>query len=227
MSASPRMPRIPPLENGDHLTRAEFERRYEAMPHIKKAELIDGVVYMPSPVRTEGHGKEHAAVMLWLGYYWANTPVVAAADNSTLLLDLDNEPQPDGVLYVQPTHGGQAQIDANGYIEGGPELVAEVSASSVSIDLNSKFRLYRRNGVREYVVWRVLDDAIDWFILRNQQYVPLPLTNGHYQSEVFPGLWLDPDALMAFDLLRVIQVVQTGCATPEHATFVAAHPRRP
>ena len=43
-------PRILPLEHGDHLTREEFERRYEAMPHVRKAELIEGVVYMPSPV---------------------------------------------------------------------------------------------------------------------------------------------------------------------------------
>jgi hypothetical protein len=152
--------------------------------------------------------------------------VVAAADNSTLRLDLENEPQPDGVLYVEPAHGGQAQIDADGYIEGGPELVAEVAASSVSIDMNSKFRLYLRNNVREYVVWRVLDRAIDWFVLRQQQYVPLPLVNGLYQSEVFPGLWLDPDALLRFDLMRVIQVVQAGRASPEHAGFLTAHPRR-
>jgi hypothetical protein len=225
MTAPPK--KLLPLENGDHLTRDEFERRYDAMPNLKKAELIDGVVYMPSPVRTEGHGKEHAAVMGWLGFYWANTPIVAAADNSTLRLDLQNEPQPDGVLLLEPAHGGQAQIDADGYIAGGPELVVEVSGSSVSIDMNSKFRLYFRNNVREYVVWRVQDDAIDWFVLRRQQYVALPVSNGLYQSEVFPGLWLDADALRRFDMQRVMQVVQAGCATPEHAAFVAAHPRRP
>ena len=218
---------IPPLQNGDHLTSAEFERRYDAMPNLKKAELIDGVVYMPSPVRVEQHGKPHAAIMGWLGFYWANTPVVAAADNSTLRLDLDNEPQPDAVLYLEPGFGGQALIDADGYIEGGPELVAEVSASTVSIDLHSKLRLYQRIGVREYVVWRVLDQTIDWFVLRQQQYVPLARAGSLYRSEVFPGLWLDPEALLRFDLLQLLQTVQAGCATPEHAAFVAAHPRRP
>jgi Uma2 family endonuclease len=227
MNAPLRLPIIPPLENGDHLTRDEFERRYHAMPNLKKAELIDGVVYMPSPVRADQHGKPHAAVLGWLVNYWANTPIVAAADNSTIRLDLENEPQPDAVLYLEPAHGGQARIDADGYIAGGPELVAEVSASSVSLDLNSKFRLYLRNGVREYVVWRVLDQAIDWFALRQDQYVQVPLTNGLYQSEVFPGLWLDRDALMRFDLMRVIQAVQVGCASPEHAGFLSAHPPGP
>ena len=119
---------------------------------------------MPSPVRYEQHGKPHAALMGWLVYYWANTPGVAAADNSTLRLDTDNEPQPDAVLHIEPAHGGQVRIDAAGYLASAPELVAEVAASSASIDLDSKLRVYLRNDVREYVVWRVLDEAIDWFV---------------------------------------------------------------
>ncbi len=217
---------IPPLENGDHLTRAEFERRYQAMPDVKKAELIDGVVYMPSPVRVEQHGGPHFDLITWLGIYRGGTPGVRGADNSTIRLDLENEPQPDAALYLEPEHGGQVQIGPDGYIEGGPELVAEVSASTVSIDLHSKLRMYQRNGVREYVVWRVLDQTIDWFVLRQQQYVPLARAGSLYRSEVFPGLWLDPEALLQFDLLQLLQTVQAGCATPEHAAFVAAHPRR-
>jgi hypothetical protein len=213
---------VPPLEQGDHLTRDEFERRYDAMPELKKAELIEGVVHMPSPVRVDWHASQHFDLITWLGVYRANTPGVRGADNATVRLDLDNEPQPDAFLFIEPALGGQAQVSPDGYLVGAPEWVGEVAASSVSIDLNTKLRIYHRNGVREYLVWRVQDLAIDWFILRQSTYVPLPLNAaGHYQSEVFPGLWLDPGALTRFDLAAVLQVLQQGLASPEHATFVA------
>jgi hypothetical protein len=213
---------IPPLENGDQLTRDEFERRYDAMPHVKKAELIEGVVFVPSPVRLHQHGAPQADFVTWLGVYRAATPGVRVGDNSTIRLDLDNEPQPDALMIVEPARGGQARIGAGGYVEGAPEWVGEVAASTASIDLNAKLRVFRRNGAREYVVWRVLDQAVDWFILRQSQYEKLALdSSGFYQSEVFPGLWLDPGALVRFDLARVLQVLQQGLASPEHAAFVA------
>lgn len=124
---------VPPLENGDRLTRAEFERRYRAMPHIKKAELIEGVVHMPSPVRTDQHAEPHLDLIAFLGIYRHFTPGVRGGDNSTVRLDLDNEPQPDGTLFK--AQGGTARIDADGYIRGAPELAAEIAASSVSFDL--------------------------------------------------------------------------------------------
>ncbi len=217
---------VPPLQNGDHLTRDEFERRYEAMPSLKKAELINGEVFMPSPVRVAGHASPHAVLITWLGLYWSQTPIVAVADNATIRLELESEPQPDAALYVVPDHGGQVQISEDDYIEGGPELVAEISGSSASIDPHRKLQMYVRNNVREYVVWRVFDEAIDWFVARNGRYELLQRSSGVYQSEVFPGLWLDPDAMVALNLARVIQVVQAGCATPEHAAFVAAHAKR-
>jgi len=217
---------VPPLENGDTLTRAEFERRYEAMPHLKKAELIEGVVYVPSPVRHRYHGHQHTHLIGWLVQYEANTPGVEASDNVTVRLDLDNEPQPDALLFIDPTCGGQSRIDADGYIEDAPELVAEVAASSASYDLHTKLRVYRRNGVREYIVWRVLDQEIDWFVLRAGQYERLPLdAAGLYRSEAFPGLWLDPAALLRGDLATVLAIVQRGLASPEHAAFATRlHP---
>ena len=221
-SVSAHAPRnsVLPLENGDRLTRDEFERRYEAMPHLKKAELIEGVVYMPSPVRQPQHGEPHAHVIIWLGHYLVGTPGVTVGDNSTVRLDLDNEPQPDGLLFIDPACGGQALIDADGYIEGAPELVAEVASSSASYDLHAKLRVYRRNGVREYLVWRVLEQEIDWFVLRAGQYERLSLdAEGLLRSEVFPGLWLDPTALLRGDLATVFAVVQRGLASPEHAAF--------
>jgi Uma2 family endonuclease len=217
---------VPLLENGDRLTRAEFERRYEAMPHLKKAELIEGVVYVPSPVRHRQHGAPHALLIGWLIQYAAHTPGIEVGDNSSVRLDLDNEPQPDAVLLIDPAYGGQSRLSDDGFIEDAPELVAEVASSSVSYDLHAKLHVYRRSGVREYVVWRVLNREIDWFVLRAGQYERLPLdANGLLRSEVFAGLWLDPAALLQGNLARVLAVVQQGLASPEHATFVAhLHP---
>ncbi|HKI35861.1 MAG TPA: Uma2 family endonuclease [Gemmataceae bacterium] len=218
----PGSPRGPLLEQGDHLTREEFERRYDAIPGLKKAELIEGVVYMPSPVRLGHHGSPHIDLATWIGVYRASTPGVRAGDNTSVRLDPTNEPQPDALMLIEPACGGQARITADDYVEGGPELVAEVAASSVSIDLNLKFRVYRRCNVREYIVWRVTDQQIDWFVLRGPQYERLPPgPDGHYRSEVFPGLWLDVAALIRGDLATVLQVLQRGVASSEHAAFVA------
>jgi hypothetical protein len=212
----------PPLQSGDRMTRPEFERRYAALPDVKKAELIEGVVYMPSPVTHEFHAAPHFDLITWLGVYRAATPGVRGGDNGTLRLDLDNGPQPDAYLIILPSHGGQARIDADGYLVGAPELIAEVAASSVSIALNAKLTAYRRNGAREYIVWRVYDQAIDWFVLSNGAFLLQPLgPDGLYRSEVLPGLWLDPAALLRGDLPTVLQRLQQGTATPEHAAFVA------
>ena len=210
----------PPLEPGDRLTRSEFERRYDAMPHLRKAELIEGVVHMPSPVRYRRHGRPHALLMGWLIHYEAETPGVETADNSTARLDLDNEPQPDAVLLIDPARGGQARISEDDYIENAPELVAEVASSSVSIDLTTKLQVYRRNGVREYVVWRVLDRAVDWFVLRDGQYARLvPDEEGLLRSETFPGLWLDVPALLRGEVAGVLAAVQRGLTSLEHNAF--------
>ena len=223
--------RVPPLESGDRLTRDEFERRYDAMPGLKRAELIDGVVYVPSPTRWNEHGVPHVALSTWVGHYWTDTPGVEAGNSSTVRLDLENEPQPDLALIILPSHGGRVEIDEDHYIAGAPELVAEISASTASIDLNAKFRLYLRNRVREYVVWRVYDGAIDWFIERRGRFGRLkPDAAGVYRSKVFPGLWLDPEAMVLRDLHRVRQILQQGIASREHAAFVrrlaqAAAPR--
>lgn len=216
------LPRMPPLENGDHLTRAEFERRYNAMPHVKKAELLEGVVHVASAVRWNQHASPHANLLTWLGVYQAFTPGVQVGDSGSIRLDMDNEPQPDGTMIVKPEFGGQVKLSPDDYVEGAPELAAEISTSSASIDLNTKLRVYRRNQVREYVVWRIYDRAIDWFSLRQGRYDPLEVNaTGIYQSQVFSGLWLDPAALTRFDLATVLQVLQQGLASPEHAAFVA------
>jgi Uma2 family endonuclease len=208
------------LRQGDQLSREEFERRFERMPHVKKAELIEGVVYMPSPVSNEGHGAPHAGLVGWLVFYQSQTLGVQVSDNATVRLDRDNEPQPDALLRILPECGGQSRDEA-GYVALAPEWVGEIAATSASYDLHDKKEAYRRNGVREYLVWRVEDCAIDWFVLRGGRYDHLQRGgDGLFRSEVFPGLWLDAEALLAGDMQRVLAVLQRGLDCPQHAEFV-------
>jgi Uma2 family endonuclease len=209
------------LQNGDQLSRAEFERRFDATPDLKKAELIEGVVYMPPPVSHSDHGVPHFRVIGWLDRYCEATPGIDGGDNGSLRLDLENMPQPDAYLFILPELGGQAEVDADGYVAGAPELIVEVAASSVSYDLNVKLKAYQRNGVCEYVVWRVLDDALDWFVLREGRYEPLAPKGGVFRSENLPGLWLDVAGLLNADRAKVSEVLRRGIASPQHAAFVA------
>jgi Uma2 family endonuclease len=211
---------LPPLESGDRLTRYEFERRYHAMPHLKKAELIEGVVYLPSPLRFEPHAEPHGNLITWLGVYKAMTPGVRMGDNPTVRLDLDNEAQPDAVLLIDTAAGGRSRLSEDGYIEGAPELVAEVAASSAAYDLYDKKTVYRRNGVQEYIVWQVLDQKLDWFVLQDEEYILQEPDDGIIQSKVFPGLWLAVLSLLEGDMATVLTVVQKGLRSPEHAAFV-------
>ena len=211
----------PLLENGDRLTRAEFERRYEARPDLKKAELIEGVVHVPSPTRSGSHARPHAATVIWLGTYALATPGAQLGDSPTIRLDLDNEPQPDAAMLITPEAGGQARVDEDDYVEGAPELVAEVAASSASYDLHDKLHAYRRNGVREYLVWRTLDRRFDWFELIDGVYRPrTPDASGLVSSRVFPGLRLAVDALLRGDLSTVVAAQQGGLGEPDYAAFV-------
>jgi Uma2 family endonuclease len=198
-----------PLENGDRLTRVEFERRYQQMPRIKKAELIEGIVYMASPLKVKGHAQPHAYIMTLLGLYTAATRGVDIADNATVRLDADNEVQPDALLRLE--NGGNSRISDDDYIEGAPELIVEIAGSSASIDLHDKLKVYRRAGVREYLVWRVYEAQIDWFRLEEGCYVPLTANGeGITCSEVFPGLWLEIPALLRGDLSGAIATLQRG-----------------
>src|SRR5438105_1744023 len=179
----------PLLEQGDRLSRAEFERRYEQMPHVRKAELIEGTVYMPSPLHARKHAKPHLQLGTWLGTYAAETPVVECFDNSTVRLDLDNEPQPDLVLIKVPEKGGQARISEDDYIEGAPELAVEIVGSSRAYDLHQKKAAYRRNGVREYLAWITGEKRLLWWELREEEYQEIsPSPDGLLKSLVFPGL---------------------------------------
>lgn len=212
---------IPPLENGDHLSRHEFERRYQVMPLIKKAELVEGVVYVASPLRFKSHAEPHGWIITWLGVYQITTPGVRLGIEPTVRLDLDNEPQPDGVLFINSSSTRQAQLSADDYIEGAPELVVEIAASSAAYDLYDKKKAYRRNGVQEYIVWQIFENKLDWFQLSAGEYIPLsPDADGILRSLMFPGLWLSVPALLAGNMAQVLTVLQEGLNSPAHAEFV-------
>jgi len=214
-------PELPPLESGDCLTLPEFERRYAASPHIKKAELIEGIVYVASPLRHTQHGKPHSRIMTWLGVYQTMTAGVDLSVEPTVRLDLDNEPQPDALLLIKPEAGGQTRLSDDGYIEGAPELIVEIAASSVAIDTGSKKQAYRRSGVREYVVWQAFENQIEWFVLTEGDYRSLaPDADGIIRSRVFPGLWLAIEALLNDEMQQVLEVLQAGIRSAEHTAFI-------
>jgi Uma2 family endonuclease len=212
--------RFPLLEAGDHLDQATFHEHYKAMPPAFRAELIGGVVIVPSPL-SRGHGVYHALVMAWLGNYWIATPGTLTADNTTTILGETSEPQPDGVLIIEPAAGGQTGLSEDEYTTGPPELIVEVASSSVSIDLHAKRRDYEQAGVLEYVVVVVRQQVIRWFILQNGTYQEVfSDADGIFRSRVFPGLWLHANALLQLDGGTVMEVLRQGLATPEHAAFV-------
>lgn len=209
-----------PLANGDRLTRDEFERRWEATPNLKNAELIEGIVYTTFSIPYRQHGKPHGLFGGWIGTYATYTPPLETAMKTSVRLDQHNMPLPDVLLRTNEQHGGQSWITDEGYLEGAPELVAEVSASTSSIDLHDKFNVYRRHGVREYIVWRVLEQAVDWFVLREGQFVRLEMDEHHiYRSEFYPGLWLDMPALLRGNTQTLLATLQQGLASAEHAAF--------
>jgi Uma2 family endonuclease len=209
-----------PLFAGDRLSRAEFERRYHAQPEVKKAELIEGVVYMPSPVKYRRHSNPHLVLNTWVGTYLANTPGVEGGDNATVRLDNQNQPQPDILLRLDRALGGRSFIGPDDYVEGAPELIIEIAATSASYDLHDKKRVYARNGVPEYLVALTYEERVVWFVLREGEYEELqPGSDGILRSEFFPGLWLQPSALWGNDLAGLLSVLQEGLASQEHAAF--------
>ncbi len=213
---------LPRLEQGDRLTAAEFLRRFELMPDLKKAELINGIVFMPSPVRITQHGIPDNLIQGWLLYYVASTPGTQAAANSTVRFDADNVPQPDALLMIEHDEMGGARIGADGYLHGAPELVVEIAASSAALDLHDKLHAYRRAGVKEYIVWRTEDKACDWFFLEDDRYLAVkPDRDGVINSQVFPGLSLDVAALLRRDAAALLARLGKTMHKAAHKLFVA------
>jgi hypothetical protein len=212
----------PPLQNGDRLRSQEFLRRYEAMPDVKMAELIEGVVYMGSPITAEKHSEPDGLIHTWLGTYAAHTPGVRFFPNATVILDADNTPQPDACLWLKPGAGGRVRFSLRNFLLGAPELIAEIAASSASIDPHDKMDAYARNGVDEYLVWRTLEGHFDWFVLQNENYVALAADHrGLVHSKAFPGLVLQVDPLLAMNAAKALATLQRGLASAAHKRFAA------
>jgi Uma2 family endonuclease len=210
---------LPPLAAGQRLDQPTFHARYEAMPPETRAELIGGVVYMPSPLRDD-HGWTSHVVSGWLFHYERFTPGVRGSDNATTKLGQAGESQPDCLLRIPEGAGGRCRVVV-GFLVGAPELVVEVARSSRWFDLGPKRLDYERAGVVEYIFVGLDPDEVRWFAARGDHFEELPPgPDGLFRSEVFPGLWLDPAALFASDLNALIAALDRGLATPEHAAFV-------
>jgi Uma2 family endonuclease len=206
------------------LTRAEFLRRWEAEPAIKKAELLGGMVYMPSPVSVK-HGVRDSDVNCWLKIYSVHTPGTESGHDVTTFL-LEETPQPDVNLRVLRDHGGGSWEEGK-YLHGIPELLAEVSASSASYDLHVKLEVYEAAKVPEYVVVLLYEREIRWHVLVDGKYQVLPAdADGIWRSRIFPGLWLDGAALFAGNMQQVLRKLEEGCHSPEHRAFVEELLRR-
>jgi len=211
--------RVPPLVAGDYLTRDEFLRRWEAMPELKRAELIQGVVYMPSPLGFE-HGDTDHHVGTWIGVYEASTPGCRGSANATWIMGRKNVPQPDKSLRILPEYGGISHIEGL-YIAGPAEFLAETCLSSTAYDLHQKLKVYEKKGVNEYLAVLIQEQEVRWHRLVDGAFqIMPPSADGIYRSHVFPGLWLDPAALLAGNLTRVLAVLQEGLNSPEHKQFV-------
>lgn len=198
-------PHLPVLESGDRLTREEFHRRYSLRPDIRRAELVLGVVYVASPVRSDLHGDPVGLVSFWLNAYAVDMPDLRDSTDGTVLIRPDTELQPDVFLYWNPPRGHGARLNPNGYITGTPDLIVEVAASSASYDLHDKKETYRIAGVPEYIVWRTVDGVIDWFRLRDGNYQSVePDEQGTIESSTFPGLRLNLPAMIAGNRRRLL-----------------------
>jgi Uma2 family endonuclease len=190
------------------------------MPPGTRAELIDGIVYLNSSVGYD-HGDSHLAALVWLNQYALRTPGVHVLNNSTVIFDAENELQPDSGLHIRSEWGGRTWHQGR-YIAGVPELVVEVSRSTRYVDLGPKFMEYESAGVLEYIVRAIDPDEVIWHILESSRFIPIaPDADGLLRSRAFPGLWLDPKALLAEDQDAVRQALDRGLDTPEHAAFVA------
>jgi hypothetical protein len=224
---------IPELRDGDRISKDEFWRRYEASKTVRRAELIEGVVHVISasrgpngengmaPISNDGHGFPHSDLLYWLSTYAHATEGVRSGGPGTIRGSDDaTSPEPDAILMIRPEFGGRTRTDEAGYLLRGPELIAEISNTTTYTDLGPKLRANQADGVPEYFVWRTRHRVIDWFQLQQGEYVPLTPEASILKSRVFPGLWLDADALTSGDMARVLAVVQEGITSPEHAKFV-------
>ncbi len=215
------VPFVPPFQNGDAMDQPTFHALYVGTPRGFRAELIEGIVYMASPVQLR-HGGPSLKVSQWLGAFADEVEGAQAYNEITAILTATSEPQPDHTLIVLPEAGGQTRENADGFLVGAPELALEISNTTALIDLHAKKTMYERCGVREYIVVETKRQAVHWFVRRGDKFAPLKSdADGIFKSRVFLGLWLDGSALFDRSAKRLLATLQLGLATPEHAKFAA------
>ncbi|HEX4053457.1 MAG TPA: Uma2 family endonuclease [Tepidisphaeraceae bacterium] len=206
------------LHSGDKMPRAEFHRIYEQMPEDFKAELIGGIVYVASPLGIE-HGANHLPLGSVLFAFEGATPGVQSGDNATIILGEDSEPQPDLFLRIKPEYGGQSSTTTRNFVEGPPELVAEIAYSGHSLDLHAKRRDYARYGVLEYLVLSLKEQQLKWFDLSKDRELNSD-REGICRIHAFPGLWIHVDALLQRNHQLLMSTLKSGLESPEHTRFV-------
>ncbi|MBI2761360.1 MAG: Uma2 family endonuclease [Chloroflexi bacterium] len=198
-----RPPMLPMLESGDRLTQTDFHRRYEARPDIHKAELIAGVVYIGGRVPA-AHGTAHAHLGGWFGVYAAGHRDVEVSIRPSLIISDDSEVQPDVVMFRTIGARTRMRHTPDGYLEGTPDLIAEIAMSDAAYDFYDKKEVYRAAGVPEYIVWDSYNNRLRWFRLRIGAFeVVTPSSGGFVESAIFPGLRLNVPALLADDMAAV------------------------
>ena len=220
------------LRTGACLSQPVFHAVYERTPPGFKAELVEGVVFMASPL-SRRHGTRHVKFGSILSLYEDATPGVEAADNTSVVCTGLAESQPDLYMRVRRDHGGRSRTfsqvegvrvesdDDGDHLTTGPEFVLEVAKSSLTLDLNGKRRDYRAGGVEEYVVADIQNRRLVWFHFAagTDAAAPVP-EDGVVRSRSLPGLWLDGPALFRGDGLTARKTLDAGLATPEHAVFI-------
>jgi Uma2 family endonuclease len=206
-NSSPFRAFTPPLESGDVLDGAEYWRRYCATSDKLKSERINGKVYIMSPLRAVYHGNPHLLLAQWIATFAMHDPTLIGSDNATVRMNADNDPQPDLCLLRV---NGQTRFDDEGYILGAPELIVEVAGSSASYDFREKRDVYEAAGVGEYLVFETIEGRIEWWRADNGRFVDISQVDGIYKSVLFPGLWLDAEALRAANALKLIQTLEQG-----------------
>lgn len=210
--------KLPLLYDGLRLDRVTFHRLYEASPELKRVQLIEGIVHMPSPMRFVQHANPQTCINGWLFCYVTQTPGVNTGGSATLKIDDENEFEPDGMLFYD---NGQLIIADDGYLEGVPELAVEVTASTFTIDSKEKFRVYEKHGVKEYLLWNTEAGTITWYARHKDKFVPMKSNRaGILKSKIFPGLWLEVAAMREGDMTQVMKTLYEGLASAPHRQYV-------
>jgi Uma2 family endonuclease len=207
---------LPIMHNGDHMKQPEFHFAYSSMPENYRAELIGGVVFEPSPV-SYSHARNDNMFHDLITQYAKKSKLAEVAPNATVILSEDDEVQPDVLLRLPEELGGRSRLVGK-FLEGAPELVAEIAYSSRAIDLHLKKQRYAKAGVIEYLVFCIEPKKLHWFRLQEEKGIKRN-GDGTFCSKVFPGLWINEPALIEANSERADEILAEGLNSEEFNDF--------